>query len=130
MGTYTYFWFTFILQKLDDNALEILRYMVDITTEEPENLPNHPFFENIRWEKVLSYEGHSDLMIQGTEWSSGFEPSGIYFLHGNSWIKDYDDLIDLFFDWIHPYTKHGTAFSLWESNEADVIQRYPREEEE
>ncbi len=129
MGTYTYFNYCFILHKVDRLALWALKHMVSEDDKIIDKLPQHPFFDNFRWDIVLSYEGKSEILEQGIAHASGFISSGIYFLYGNSWVKDYDNLIDLFLDWIHPYVKHGVAYSVYDSESENVRQRYPVEKD-
>ncbi len=129
MATHTFFNYSFILHKIDELTLRTLRHMVNEDDKIIDELPQHPLFDNFRWDMILSYEGKGELLEQGIYYSSGFEPSGMYFLHGNSWIVGWDNLIDLFVNWIHPYVKHGVAYSLYDIESENVIQRYPVEED-
>lgn len=104
MGMYTE---VYICSKLTkDVPMDILKYLFTdnfkLPIPEDLKLPDHPFFKVERWFQI----GHccsyyhipyptSDLRFD--------ETSKNWYLVSRSDIKNYDNQIELFFDWVMPY---------------------------
>ena len=113
MGMYTELVLGVELSKeTPKEVIDVLRYM---TGEDDENLlhkeilENHPFFSCDRWKMLLicdSYyfdgQTHSEIVYD--------KISNSHFLTSRSNLKNYDDEIDLFLNWIDPYV---TTYGNW-----------------
>lgn len=108
MGMYTEIYINCKLKKnLPYDVKNILNYIFVervplYVFEKTNNLPNHPFFSCERW--MLIGSGSSHYFIPFT--TSNFLFNKIaesYFLTFRSDLKNYDQEIEQFFDWIMPY---------------------------
>lgn len=103
MGMYTELHFNSELKNnVPASVLNILSYMVGVHEDEPDQLPNHKLFTDQRWRFMLQCDSYY------------FDADTISTLRyddiGNSWylcirtnLKNYDDEIEDFIDWIMPY---------------------------
>lgn len=96
-------------QDTPAKVIDILSYMTGKTDEKPKKLPNHEFFRKAYWEhlfKISSYYfGVSDPLTY-------FHYDIIarqYIISTRSNIKNYDDEIETFLDWLNPYLEHGSG---------------------
>jgi len=102
MGMYTEIHFNSELKEnLDKNVIDILQYMLNHSEDKPP-LPDHEFFKCSRWDMLFmcdSYyfdaDTHSTLRFD--------DISNAYYLCIRSNLKNYDDEIEKFIDWIQPY---------------------------
>lgn len=102
MGTYTQFHFASEIKKdTPKEVIEILTYMTSYEVE-PKKLPNHKFFKCERWKMLFRMDSyyfpattHCDLRLD--------EITNSYFLTVTSNLKNYDEEIDKFVDWITPH---------------------------
>jgi hypothetical protein len=130
MGMYTEIHFNSELREdTPEEVIEILKYMVGDSEEEPTRLPDHELFKTPRWGIMLrcdSYyfdaDTHSTLRYD--------DISKSYYLCIRSNLKNYDDEIGKFVDWIMPYlNKHDgefLGFSRYEENdEPELIYFVP-----
>ncbi len=104
MGMYTEFHFNSSIKKdTPKEVVEILIWMVrGEYHERPKNLPKHKFFECSRWAVLF----RMDSYYFDAKTNSYFEfddVSKCYYLNIKSNLKNYDDEISEFLDWIHPY---------------------------
>lgn len=102
MGMYTEFHFNVKLKKdLPEEVLSVLKYMVR-DGEEPEDLPDHIFFETRRWSVLFTMDSYYfDADTHSTLRQDGINSA--WYLCVRSNLKDYDDEIRHFLSWIHPY---------------------------
>lgn len=84
---------------------EVLHYLfVDQTTGVPE-CPNHPFFKTPRWNFVGSsgsFYHHPKPVTHLYE----VDYADFMYIFSRSDLKNYDNEIALFLDWINPYLDH------------------------
>lgn len=113
MGMYTELVFAARLRpKLPKKVLAILEFMVSKDSdwkEPPEDIPVHPFFQTERWTRLFRcgsyYFGiHKPHAI--LEWD---DISTSYSLSTRSSLKNYEDEIGKFLDWIRPYVSQGSG---------------------
>lgn len=128
MGMYTELVFGARLQPdLPQKVEKALKYMVRGTGKEPEELPDHEFFQSERWARLFHcgsyYFGiHRPHAIM--EWD---DISNSYSLSTRSSIKNYDKEIDKFLDWVKPYVNQGSgtrgmfAMVCYEEDEAPTL---------
>ncbi|EMH2709981.1 hypothetical protein SI855_002732 [Clostridioides difficile] len=102
MGYYTEFVFAIELKKdTPQNVIKILEYMLDIENDILE-LPEHDFFNCYRWRMLFL----SDSYYFNGITNSIFKFNNItesYFLTVRSNLKNYDNEITKFLNWIKPY---------------------------
>lgn len=104
------------LDSISEKDLNVIKYLFS-GGDEPctENLPEHKFFTLPRWNLIghcSSYYHHPVVLNSMDEYGSIFSRSD---------IKNYDDEIDEFFDWIQP---------LVTKTEGECIGYYWYEEDE
>jgi hypothetical protein len=102
MGMYTEFHFNSELKKdTPNNVIEILRYMIG-SSPKPERLPEHELFFTERWWYMLvSTSTYFDAETISTLKFDNV--IGSYFLCIRCNLKNYDQEIQHFIDWIDPY---------------------------
>lgn len=130
MGMYTELHYNVELSKdVPEDVINILKFMVGDSEDEPSTLPNHPLFGDTRWRFMLrcdSYyfnaDTHSTLRLDGISHS--------YYLCIRCNLKNYNDEIELFIDWIDPYLDECIAkgeflgfYRYEEDNEPTLIYR-------
>lgn len=84
-----------IKRNLPDTVNEILNCMFN-GTEEPEHLPDHLFFKCPRWNAVGSCSSYYHIPESLSFYREGY-------LFSRSDLKNYDDEIDLFLNWVKKY---------------------------
>jgi len=125
---YTAFHFASELKKdTPKEVIEILDYMASNTDKEPEKLPEHNFFKCSRWKWLFTMDScyfdadtHStfryDIVLNG------------HYLTITSNLKNYDNEIKLFVDWISPYLAKNNGdflgYSRYEENEEPTLIYY------
>lgn len=121
MGMYTEIFFRATLKRdTPDEVLAPIRAMLGQAEVDPDDLPNHPLFECPRWDML----GMSSSYYFPDHTPSGMEKDDIRKAWGvylNADLKNYDDEIEKFFDWIDPYIDAGPGeflgYSLYEDVE-------------
>jgi hypothetical protein len=105
MGMFTEIYINCPFKKnIPNDVINILKYMFDDSENEkkPTELPDHQFFSLDYWEDI----GKSDSYY-GTPFTRSIfrfdDISKKYYLTYRSDLKNYDNEIDNFFDWIMPY---------------------------
>jgi hypothetical protein len=100
-----------LANTITDSELSVIKYLFD-NGEKPEVLPDHPFFSCPRWHFIgqCSSYYHHPAAVNSLYASEG-DPND-YYLFSRSDLKNYDNEISLFFDWIAPLTT---------SNPGDVL---------
>jgi len=127
MGIYTEFHFNVELKpNTPSGVIDILNYMLGNTKEQPQ-LTTHPLFKTERWKFMLimdSYyfpaDTHSTLRFDGI--------GKCYYLCIRCNLKNYDNEIDLFVEWITPYLAEPKGAFLGfkrheENNEPTLIYK-------
>ncbi len=124
MGMYTEFCFAAELKPdTPESVLAVLRFMLGEIEEEPP-LPAHPLFLTQRWDWMLrsdSYgfdaDTHSVLRLE--------DVTDTYFLTIRCNLKNYDNEIEWFVDWITPYLKKFPGdflgYQRYEGNEEPML---------
>lgn len=110
MGHYTEFVFgVSLLSTTPKIVINVLDYLVN--REELINIPNHEFFNCNRYSYIATsssyYFGYSDS--SSTFNSKADNINNEYLLSIRSNIKNYDNEIDKFVDWIRPYVNSGSG---------------------
>lgn len=108
MGMYTEFVFAIELKKeTPKDVINVLKYMTEEELTEDikiESLPKHSFFDTRRWEGLFISD--SDCFDGITNTILKFDPlTESYCLTVRSNLKNYDNEIDKFIDWIKPYVE-------------------------
>jgi len=117
MGMYTEI-YTRIELKEDtpESVIQVLKFMLGEIEDMPA-LPDHALFKTPRWDFMLRC--HSFYHIPFSNQTLKYSDIGEnYYLFGRSDLKNYDEEIEKFFDWIHPYCEHGgmIGYSLYEED--------------
>lgn len=103
MGMYTDFCFDVIIRSnVPDHVVTILNQMRDLDDSLDKILPDHQFFRCDRWMQI----GHCGSAYFPAEPRFIFEKesfSNDYVLNLRCNLKNYDDEIKHFIDWIKPY---------------------------
>lgn len=89
----------------DDNVIGILRHMLD-EIDHFDGDYSHPLFETPRWSYMLNcgswyFDGQTDSKL----FTRKLCDYVAYFLNVRCNLKNYDDEIELFLDWLNPYIK-------------------------
>ena len=125
MGMYTELHFNSELKKeIPDGVVEILKHMIGETEKLPLSLPEHELFRTGRWDTMLNFDSyyfdadtHSTLRFDSI--------SDAYFLCIRSNLKNYDDEIEKFINWIMPYLNKSEGeflgFYRYEESEEPVL---------
>ena len=121
MDMYTEIYVKAVLKEdVDDNVINILKYMLGMDDVELEDLtiPPHSLFETNNWHYMLrsgSYY-HIPHNVKLFEYN---EISNSYYLVVHSYFKNYNGEIGKFFDWIKQYLEQDyyktfMGYSLYE----------------
>lgn len=123
MGMYTELDFNSELRKdTPEQVIDTLKYMVGDVEEKPKYLPDHELFSKKRWEYMLRMDSY--YFDADTKSTLRFDDiSDTYYLNIRCNLKNYDDEIESFIDWIMPYVKEY-------KREGDFLGFYRYEEDE
>ena len=125
MGLYTDFEIEITLKKnTPEHVINIIDYLFNWRRNDRKEKselikPNHEFFKTPRWHHIGSMSGWSDA-------ESNFNPKTLH-IKSISSLKNYDDEIDLFLDWIKPHLQCqdgdmiGTQWCECEESETVLI---------
>lgn len=125
MGMYTELHFNSELKKdVPINVIDILRHMIGEYDDAPSNTPEHELFDTNRWNYML--QGTSYYFDADTNSTLRWDRiSGSYYLCIRCNLKNYDNEIEKFVDWIKPYLEksHGEflGFSRYEEVEKPTL---------
>jgi hypothetical protein len=101
MGMYTEFHFNAELREdVPDDVLAVLDYMVN-DVPEPSSLPEHPLFNCLRWRSMLRMDSY--YFPADTHSTLRLDEGGERYLCVRCNLKNYDDEIRHFVDWVTPY---------------------------
>lgn len=103
MGMYTELHFnTRIIENCPEDIVAVLKFMVG-EGPKPKILPQHALFgDQTRWSYMLVSDSYYFAMLPGTMFEFDDIPNQ-YFLSVRTNLKNYDNEIQLFLDWIDPY---------------------------
>lgn len=106
-------------ENTPSEILDVIRYMLD-ETDELERTPDHKLFKTSRWEFMLRSDSY---YFDGTSHSflkqDNLTPDRpMYFLNIRCNLKNYDNEIDKFIDWISLYAE-TTGFIGYKRYEED-----------
>ena len=126
MGMYTELVMAIELkQNVSANVYEILQYMVGDSEFEPIELPNHPLFKTNRWHFMLNsdsyyFDGITKSILKE---DNLFPDHPSYYLTIRCNLKNYNEEIEKFIDWITPYsdTKGFVGYKRYEEDEEPTL---------
>lgn len=102
MGMYTQLHYGAQLKKdVPDEVVELLRYMVGERDETP-LLPDHPLFRTDRWRYMLRCDSYY-FDYKTTHLLRHDDIAGQFYFNVTTNLKNYDDEIAKFVNWIAPY---------------------------
>lgn len=126
MGMYTEIFFKGEIPKEQADIIEALRWGWPVFAE-----PNHEFFKQPRRSAIFSgtsayFTGSNELSITNeyTTYVSG-EPYREVSFRAN--LKNYDNEIEKFFDWIEPYVRDAGFYGYSQYEEAKAPTLYIKE---
>lgn len=100
---------------------QVLDYLFNSSGKIPENLPDHKFFQTIRWHDI----GRSNSYYHIPRTFSYFETP---YLFSRSDLKNYDDEIEKFLDWIDSYidsdVEKGIGWIFYEGAKNPLLITY------
>ncbi|WP_195336955.1 hypothetical protein [Paraclostridium bifermentans] len=126
MGMYTEFVFSIELkEETPKNVIKILEFMADesdnIKYPYPKDLPKHEFFETDKWNILFISYSYNFGGISSSKLRVN-DISKTYFLTTRSTIKESDQEIEKFLNWIKPYIKgYGHQFLGYKRIEGSEI---------
>lgn len=130
MGMYTELHFNVELaEDVPGDVIDILKFMVGDSEEEPKKLPRHKLFESTRWRFMLRTDSY--YFPADTHSTLRYDDIGkSYYLCIRTNLKNYDSEIEKFISWIDPYidiyTQQGDFLGFYryeEDNEPTLIYR-------
>lgn len=107
MGMYTELHFNAELKRdAPEQVREILRFMTGgtPTDEPPTDLPDHPLFKTRRWEHMLLCSSY----YFPAQVASALVFDQGWYINVRCNLKNYDDEIGAFLNWVMPYVDAGT----------------------
>ena len=120
MGMYTELVMGVELRKdVPTQVIETLRFMLGERPDEPTPLPEHPLFGDTRWRHMLlcdSYYFDGDTMHAFRK----DEIADAWFLTVRCNLKNYDNEIEKFCDWLEPYMNTEGFYGYKRYEEAEV----------
>jgi hypothetical protein len=124
MGMYTEFYFRADLKR--DTPEEVIGFLTDLfgpSSDDPEELPDHPFFECARWSSLFFGASAYFPDAMRSAFSRGW--GDFYQIAIHSSLKNYGGEIDQFLDWIGPYLSEQTGsflgYSLYEESDTPTL---------
>ena len=133
MGMYTELHFNVELKRnVPQDIIQLLEYMVNGGDEWKHSLPDHELFKSDRWNYMLrcdsyyfSADTHSTIRLDSIAKS--------YFLCIRCNLKNYEDEIESFIDWVMPYIDaypgDFLGFSRYEETEIPCLIHMPLDED-
>ena len=115
MGTFTGLYISCAFKKdLPEKVIEVLQYLFDEkgddSTSEPKELPEHEFFTLPNWQLIGGCSSYYHTPMATSYLWFDAENSGRYYLTSRSDLKDYDNEIEAFMEWIMPYIREDDQF--------------------
>lgn len=125
MGMYTELHFNSELEDgIPEKVVETLKYMIGETEELPQSLPVCELFKTERWKIMLNCDSY--FFDADTHSTLRFDKiSNAYYLCIRTNLKNYDNEIEKFIDWIMPYLNKSEGeflgFHRYEESEEPVL---------
>lgn len=127
MGNYTEIILGFSFKKdTPKEIINVIKYMLNVKPDnKPKELPNHLFFSTPRWDSLFMSDSAYFPCYHASFYKSEFNNSLVLDVRSN--LKDYDDEIGLFCDWIKPYVESGSGnndiycMSIYEDSNEVII---------
>lgn len=124
MGTYTEFHYNAELRRdIPEDIRAILDFMVGNREDEPTTKPEHPLFSASRWRFMLRCDSY--YFDADTHSTLRDDEQGGAYLCIRCNLKNYDDEIEKFCEWVRPYIdKHEgefLGFSRYEETETPTL---------
>lgn len=125
MGMYTEFHFNVeLIENVPQEIIDILNYMLNKGTQEPLPEPDHPLFKTSRWRRMLRSDSY--YFAADTHSTLRYDDIGhSYYLCIRCNLKNYDNIIEKFIDWIMPYLyqypEDFLGFSRYENTEQPTL---------
>lgn len=108
-------------ENLPEEVVAALDIMSCNTFEASHTLPQHDLFKSPRWDFMLLCSSYYHTPFSLTKFHKD-EISQSYYLTSSSDFKNYNDEIDLFFDFISPYVEDGfLGYSQYEEAEHPTL---------
>lgn len=88
-----------VKEDIPSKVYEVLNYLFNDVNNEmsmPEELPEHEFFNTPKWGQIGGCDSYYHIPWTGSQFSDNY----IFF---HSYLKNYNEEIPLFFDWVDPY---------------------------
>lgn len=133
MGEYTELNISVQLKTLpeDSNVMQILKFMLggsDLKLEDL-RLPNHPLFKTRRWKSMLycdSFYFHHTACSSLVNKTAGIRhlEDATYILNVRCDLKNYDDEILYFLNWLLPFTETRGFVGYKRGEDADPVLIY------
>lgn len=130
MGMYTEFFYRAeLIKETPDQVKDILKAMIEGTTEELEGLtlPDHALFKGNRWHYMCNtYSAYFPMPTESKYHVGGyFEGNDEFAIHAN--LKNYGNEIGLFCEWIDPwvsaYKDDFVGFYMYEEDTEPTLIR-------
>lgn len=113
-------------ENVPEGVVKVLKYMVgDVEDISDEELPEHDLFKTPRWDTMLRSSSFYHIPKSNMELFYSDIGSNWYLI-GRSDLKNYDDEIEMFFDWIKPYCEFSEemiGYSLYEEFNEPTIYK-------
>lgn len=128
MGMYTEIHFNSELkQDVPQSVVDVLHYMLGEIKEEP-TLPDHPLFQCDRWRSLFRMDSYYfDADTHSTMRKDKIADAHYLCVRAN--LKNYDDEIDRFVDWITPHLNKNEGdflgFKRYEEDEVPTLIYHP-----
>lgn len=126
MGMYTEIYVKATFPKdTPKEVIEVIKYMMGQSETNPESLPDHPLFGDTRWRYMLQCSSYYHVPKSVGEFWHDHISNGWY-LVSRSDLKNYDNEIEHFFNWISPYVEKSNektfiGYSLYEENNEPTL---------
>ena len=109
------------LENLPEEVVAALDIMSGNNDYISQTLPQHDLFKSPRWDFMLLCSSYYHTPFSLTKFHKD-EISQRYYLTSSSDFKNYNDEIDLFFDFIAPYVQEGfVGYSQYEGAEHPTL---------
>lgn len=126
MGMYTELHYNAeLVSDVPESVLAVLRYMLGMRNNAPE-LPDHPLFRTSRWHIMLTCDSY--YFAADTHSTLRWDEIGdCWYLCVRSNLKNYDQEIERFIEWVDPYVEAGEGeflgFYRYEESENPTVIR-------
>lgn len=102
-----------------DDVVRILKFMTAADgAHEPWDLPKHPLFGENRWRWMLRGSSAYFPIERNPQFYKPFygPDEGAWLLSVGTSLKNYDDEIEKFLDWVTPYIETGIGYWIYEED--------------